>query len=211
MVGSYGVILSCYLKQFSFSRTFCLSWPCPSLLMCDFACLSFEISIKFFSPFFLDTAILSIIVLSVSFLITLITLFAAQFYVVFDASTLSWMLSSPLPALFFYTYNRSMSFLGRRPSAGSSLFLLSDPYADVLPSSTSRMVLSILQEGQIWYLSPWWEIFIIWFPVGLSFSLVTLFLMFFFHRHLFNNNRFQFSQVLVSSLFSERSDFVLIC
>ena len=120
------------------------------------------------------------------------------------------MLTCRLPPSLLVTYTVCLCHLWDVRPYGSSLFLLSGLFVEVLPSSALRMVPSILQRRQSRCLSFWWGFCdIVWFHVVFSFSWDTL-LIFFFHLRLFNGVRFQYSKALVSFLSSERSDFFLI-
>ena len=88
-----------------------------------------------------------------------------------------------------------------RPYESLLAFLFSGPFNGNLLSFTSRMVPSILQEGQPRCLSLWWDFcYVVWFQVVFAFSWDTFFYNFFFHLRLFNSVHFQYSQVLVSFL-----------
>ena len=63
-----------------------------------------------------------------------------------DASTLSSILANPLPPSFLDTY--SLCHLSDVTAYASLVFLSSGQLFEVLPSSTSRMVPSILLGGQ---------------------------------------------------------------
>ena len=81
-------------------------------------------------------------------------------------------------------------------------------FVEVLPSSTLRMVPSILHLRQPRYLSLWWfqEV---WFREVFSFSWGIL-LNFFLSSRMLDDVFFQYSQVIVSFLFYECPDFFLI-
>ena len=54
MIDSFGVVLNCYLKSFSFYFKVSLSWPFLCLFLCNLTSLSLEISKQlFFFPFLL--------------------------------------------------------------------------------------------------------------------------------------------------------------
>ena len=74
-----------------------------------------------------------------------------------DASTLSWMLASPLPSSFLsFTYNLC-HLLDVKHCVSSSTFLSTGPFVLVLPLPTLGMVPSILQREQSMCLSFWWN------------------------------------------------------
>ena len=90
-----------------------------------------------------------------------------------------------------------MTLLDSRPCASSLSFLSSGLFVYVLPSSISRMVPRILQEGYpIWRESRYTA----WFRAAFSFVLDTLW-FFFFHHHLVDTVRFQYSSSNISSYF----------
>ena len=63
-----------------------------------------------------------------------------------------------------------------RPYASSWVFLFSAPVVEILPSSTLRLVLSILRGGKPRFLSLWWDFcYIVWFRWVFSFSWGILF------------------------------------
>ena len=103
---SYGVILCCYQKKFSFSLKVSLSLPCSSFLVWDFTCLSLEMSIKlFFFPFLFSGYFCSVdACVDVLFLVA-VNSHSLRFCMksssrCIDASTLSSMLAGPLSPLF---------------------------------------------------------------------------------------------------------------
>ena len=173
--------------------------------------LAWNIYTVVFSICLLVIAVLLIIVLSALFLVTVISvslLFLCHLCVLIlkhPRYLQCWRVHS----LFFLTPTvRHLSVV--RSYALSLAFLSSDPVVWVLPSSILRMVPSILQGGQPRCLSLWWDFnYRIWFREVFLFFWDTLFI-FFFHVHLYDGVRFQNSQVLVSFLFSERSDFFFI-
>ena len=61
-----------------------------------------------------------------------------------DPSTLSWMLANPLPLFFFLDTYRLCHLSVVKPYASSLTFLFSGPLVKVLPTSTPRMVSSIV-------------------------------------------------------------------
>ena len=148
--------------------------------MWDFTCLSLEISIELFSfPFLFSGYFYSVDVYVVcivsggcnqssGFLMN-----SSSFCI--DASTLSWMLVSPL-LLFLTQYSLSMSLRGVRPYASSLVFLFSGPFVEVPLSSSSEIVPSIWQGEQSRCLSLWWDFcYLVWFWVSSSFFCDTLF------------------------------------
>ena len=104
-----------------------------------------------------------------------------------NASMLSLMLSCPPPSS---SFRRTIVYLCHlsdvRPYVSSFAFLYSDPFPEILSSSISRMIPSILQ------------------------GTFKLFCNFCLHPHLFDGARFHYTQVLASFLFYLRSDFFLI-
>ena len=93
---------------------------------------------------------------------------------------------------------------GVRPYASLLAFVSSGPFVEVLPSSISRMESSILRGRKPRCLFLWLDFFYVaWFWVFFSFLLFYLFI----YVHLFDGAYFQYSQVLISFLFSKRSDF----
>ena len=65
-----------------------------------------------------------------------------------------------------------------------------------------------LTRSQPRYIFLWWDLCdVVWFWVSFSFSSGILSFYFFFHLRMFYGVRFQYSQVFVSFLFSDRSDF----
>ena len=178
--------------------------PCPSFLVWDVAYLSLEISIElFFFPFWfsgyfrsVDVCVVCIVVSGCNQSSSVVFMYFSSFCI--DASTLSWMLTSPHPP-FLDTYSLSTTSLGYK-----ALCIVISFLAEILLSSTLRMIPSVLWVG---YLSLWWDFYVIWFRVVFSSSWVFSF-NFFFHLHLFDGVRFEYSQV--SLLFSELSDFFWI-
>ena len=97
-----------------------------------------------------------------------------------------------------------------RSHASSFVFLFSGSFVQILLYSTSRMVLRILRGGQPRYLSLWQSSSCrVLFRVISGFSEI-LFLNFFFPFHLSDRVSFQYPQLFVGFLFSERSDDSLI-
>ena len=99
----------------------------------------------FSSHFFLVIVVLLIFILLVLFLVAVISLYLIFFMKslrrLIDVSMLSSMLASLLPP-FSDTYLWNI-----RPDASSLYFFFSGPFAEVLPSSTLRIVPSILRWG----------------------------------------------------------------
>ena len=113
-------------------------------------CLKYPYSCLSSHFYFLVIVVLLILVLFVLFLVTVICLslfFLCNLWVII--LVLSLILVSPLSS-FLDTYSLSISFLECKAFISSLVFLLSSPCIDVLPLATSRMVLSILKEGQPW-------------------------------------------------------------
>ena len=101
----------------------------------------------------------------------------------------------------------SMSSLECKASCIVMSFLFSDPFIEVLPSSTARMVPSILRGGQPRRLYLWWDFcYIVSFESCSRSPEKLIFNLFFFHLPLFDGDRFQYSQIFISSLFSDCSD-----
>ena len=96
-----------------------------------------------------------------------------------------------------------------RPYAPSFVFLFPGPFVKVLSSFTSRMLPSILQRATQVFI-PFGEISAMSF--GLSWFLVLLgySFEFFFHLQWYVVVRFHYTQVFISFLFSERSEFFFI-
>ena len=106
---------------------------------------------------------------------------------------------------------KKSSNLLKDPRTSQWVFLFSHLFVEVLLPLTLRKVPSILRVWQSRRLSLWWELCYI---VFLSSSFLDLprysFLIFFFHLRSFDYVRFQYSQVFISFLVSEGSDFSLI-
>ena len=83
--------------------------------------------------------------------------------------------------LFFLTHIVCLYLWGVRPYASSWVFLFFGSFVEVLPSTTLRMVPSILRGWQPRCLSIWWDFCsIVWLRVIFSFSRDILFIIFFF-------------------------------
>ena len=103
-----------------------------------------------------------------------------------EVSMWTSMLASRLPPSFLDNIICLYHLWDVRPYALSWVFLFSEAFAGVLPSSTSRMVSSILWGGQPRCLSLWCDFCnIVWFWVVFSFSCGILF-NFFFDSSLFD-------------------------
>ena len=112
--------------------------------------------------------------LSVLFLVAAISLpprfFMKSSSLCIDASTLSWILTSPLPLSFLDAYSLSTLSLGCKTSCIVMSFFFG-PFVVVLLWYTFRMVPSILRWGQHRYLCLWWDFcYLVWFWVVFSFS-----------------------------------------
>ena len=119
------------------------------------------------------------------------------------------MLASPLHPSFLDTYSLSMSSLGCKAFCIVIIFLFSGPFVEVLPSSILRIVPIIFQQVQTRCLFLCWDFYhIFWFQIVFSISWETLLKNFLFF-HSFDGVSFQYSQILVSFLFTGRSDFFL--
>ena len=181
-------------------------FSCEISLVCHLECPYSSFSSHFC---FLVIFVLFMFVLSVLFLFTVIShplhfLMESSSHLI-DVSTLSFILASPLPPSFLGIYSLSTSFL---PYASSWVFLFSCPFVGVLLWSTLRMVPSILQGGQLRYLSLWWDFcYVVGFQVVSSFcwGILFFFLLFFLSSPMFNSIRFQYFHVLVSFLFTSVS------
>ena len=129
---------------------------------------------------FLSIFVLLMLVLSVLFLVAVISLPPRFFYVIFSrciyASTLSWMLAIPLSSSFLGTHNPLTSSLG----CNNLCIIISFLFVWSICSSTLKMVPIILRRGQPRYLFLWWDIcYVVWFRVVFSFSRDVLFYFFF--------------------------------
>ena len=90
-----------------------------------------------------------------------------------------------------------------KPNVSSWVFMFSDPFVELIPITSTRIISSVLQGGYHRYLSLWWYFCnVVWFWVVFSFSWDIFFQNYFFHLSLFNGDRFQYSQILVNFLFS---------
>ena len=204
IVSSYGIILYCYKIQF-FSKDFLFLAISKSFRVRFRLFVAWNVHIVGFSSHFCFLVIFVqlMLVLFVLLLVTVISLswhFLCCFFNRFiDVPMLSSVLVSP-PSLFFLQF--AYVFMHR--------CFLSGLFVEVLPSSTLRMVSSILRMGQPRCLSLWWVFcYVVWFPVVFLFSWGIL-LNFSFHLCMLDDVRFQFSEVFVSFLFSVCSDFLLI-
>ena len=182
--------------------------------MWHFACL-YSYSCFSFHICFLDIIVLLVFMLPVLFLVSVIIpslhfICCLRFIVLMNPCYLQcWRVF--LLLLFLTLITCLCHLLGVRPYASSLAFLSSGLFVEVLPSSISRMFSVYLTRGTLRCLSVWWDSCNrTWFWEVFSFVWDILFLFFFSHLHLFDGVRFQYSHVLVSFLFSERSDFFLI-
>ena len=122
--------------------------------MWDFARLLFEISIELncFPSYFCFLVVLLILVLFVLFLVDVISLplfFFMCLRVVLSMYRRYLQCRRVLFLFLFLTHTPSLCHLWYiRPYASSRVFLFSGPFEEFLLSSTLRIVLSILQEGQ---------------------------------------------------------------
>ena len=115
------------------------------------------------------------------------------------------MLACPLPLYFLGTYCLSSSSLGCKALyiLMSFFFFVSGPFIRVLLWSTLGMIPSIYWGGQPRYLSLWWDFcYVLWFRKVFSFSWGILY-YFFFHLHLLDGVRSQYSQIIVGFFFSD--------
>ena len=115
------------------------------------------------------------------------------------------MLASRLPPSYLDTL--SLCYLWDvRSYVWSLVFLL----FEVILSSTLRMVLSILQRGTAQTFLSLMEFLLCSLVSSKFLVLMRYSFYFFFHLHLFDDVHFQYPHVLMSFLFSDRSDFSFI-
>ena len=147
----------------------------------------------FFFPFFI---LLLMLALSEQFLVADISL-SLLFYLVFEWSYryIDDIFNASESSSSLTHIDCLYHLLDIRPYASSRVFSFSSPFAEVFSSSTLRIVPSILQD----LVSNIFLVFTRYY--FLIFTFISVYLMV---------NRFQHSQIFVSFLFFERSDFFLI-
>ena len=161
------------------------SLPCPSFLVWYFAYLSLEMSIKLFFFLFLFPGYFGSVDTCVVWIVS--SGWNQSFFALFYVTFLSYQCinailnsGSPLPL-----FSRLLHLWDVRPFASTWVFLFSGPFTEVLFSSTLRMVLSNLREGEPRYLSLWWDFcYVVWFRVVFSSSWATNFSLKAFPKHL---------------------------
>ena len=77
--------------------------------------------------------------------------------------------------LLFLAHTVSLYLWNVRLYASSWVFLFTGPFVEFLLLFTLRIVLSILQEEQLKFLSLWWDFYVVWFWEVFLFSLGFLF------------------------------------
>ena len=172
IVVPYGVIFCSYSKRFSLPFYF-LALSQSSLW--EFVSLTLEISIQLFFFSFLPPSYWSLCCLSCFWSLWLVSLWSFLCSLRIVSMHPCCLRSRQVHFLIlFLTYIVCLCHLSDvRPYAWLLVFLLSGPFAEVLPSSTSRIVPSILQRRQrrSLFLS-------FWFWVVFPFSRDTLFKFF---------------------------------
>ena len=181
--------------------------------MWDFACLLLEISIQLFFFSFLFTSCYCSVNSCVVYVVTgcwNLCSFSYLWVIVmmYHRNLLCWQVIF----LFFSTHIVCLyHFSDAKLDASSLVFLFSGSCVEVLPSPTSRMVLSILQRGQFRCLSFWWDFCnVVLFWIVFSFSSATL-LKFFLSSLLVWWRLLPIFPSTCKFLLTKNFDFFLIC
>ena len=149
IVNTYGVVLSCYQNKFSFSQSFFFPRH-VQVFSCEISfvrCLKYLCNC-FSSHFCFLVVVLLIIILSVLFLVSIISLcsFLHSLRVVVLMHPHYLQCCQVLFFLLFLTRRVYLYHLSDvRPYTSSLIFLSLGPFVWVLPSSILRMVMTIIQ------------------------------------------------------------------